>query len=292
MNLAPIVLFAYNRPLHVKQTLESLSTNFLAAESDLYIYIDGPKSDSSAEQLQKIKEVKSVIREKQWCKSVTIFESETNKGLAESVIQGVTKIVNEYGKIIVLEDDLVTGPYFLTFMNDALNLYASVEEVACITGYIYPGKDKLPETFFLKGADCWGWATWKDQWDIFELNGELLLNQLEHKGLVKEFDFNGTYEFTQMLRDQIAGKNSSWAVRWYASSFLKNRLCLYSGQSLVQNIGNEGSGTHSSDVSTTWDVTLFDKKINVLPIKIEEDKVAKNSISNYFLTEKQLSGLQ
>ena len=145
-------------------------------------------------------------------KRVTIIEREKNWGLANSIIDGVTKIVNEYGKIIVLEDDLVTSPYFLKFMNEALEIYNDEPNVASIHGYIYPIVN-LPETFFIKGADCWGWATWKEKWSIFEADGKKLLDELQNRKLQNEADFNGSYGFTQMLKDQIDGKNNSWAVR-------------------------------------------------------------------------------
>ncbi len=281
MQLAPIVLFAYNRPWHVKQTLQSLSNNELAADSDLFIYADGPKLNATVEQLEKIKNVRTVIREKKWCKTVTIIESDNNKGLAESVIEGVTKTVNEAEKVIVLEDDMITSRYYLKFMNDALNTYELNNDVMCISGYIYPVKGKLPETYFIRGADCWGWATWKRSWNDFEKDGKKLLDDIERKGLSAEFDFKGTYKYTQMLREQVQGKNSSWAIRWYASAFLKNRYCLYPGISLVQNIGIDGSGTHSG-TSTKWNVVIASEPIKVKPIPVTENVAAKKQIISYF----------
>ena len=127
-------------------------------------------------------------------------------------------------KVIVLEDDLVTSPHFLQYMNDGLGIYERDDRVISIHGYSYPVHGKLPETFFLRGADCLGWATWKRGWDLFEDDGQRLLNELERRNLTRSFDFDGSYPYTQMLRDQIAGSNSSWAVRWYASAFLRDKL--------------------------------------------------------------------
>src|SRR5262249_1169643 len=155
---APIILFAFNRPEHTRRALSALKQNHLADSSLLSIYIDGPKSDFTEEQIQKINAVKEVAKEDQWCSEVEIIESKANKGLAASIIEGVTEVVNKFGTVIVLEDDLVTDKWFLKFMNDALTVYENENEVACITGYSYPVEKPLPNNFFLKGADCWGWA--------------------------------------------------------------------------------------------------------------------------------------
>lgn len=281
MELAPVILFAFNRPEHTKETLVSLKNNVLADRSVLYIYIDGPKVDASVEQIEKINKVKQVAKEQQWCKEVYIIESETNKGLAASVIEGVTEVVGKHGKVIVLEDDLVTDKWFLKFMNDALNVYEKENDIACITGYIYPISKPLPQTFLLKGADCWGWATWKRAWDVFENNGINLLAELECKKLTSDFDFGDTYPYVQMLKDQIAKKNNSWAILWYASAYLKNKYCLYPGHSLVHNIGIDGSGTHSG-TSEKFNVVLKNEEIKVEKLRIEENIIVKKNVAEYF----------
>jgi len=163
--LAPIVLFVYNRPWHMRQTIEALQKNELAEVSELFIFSDGPKSEADKE---KVLEVREYIKTIPGFKSVTLIKRERNIGLAQSIITGVTDVINRYGRIIVLEDDMVTSPYFLKFMNEALEFYKDAEKVVCVHGYIYPIEAKLPETFFLRGADCWGWATWKRGWDLFD----------------------------------------------------------------------------------------------------------------------------
>ena len=242
MDLAPIILFVYNRPWHTQQTVEALIKNELASESELFIYSDEAKNDDAR---VSVDEVRKYIDNITGFKKITVIKRDKNWGLANSIIDGVTKIVNEYGRIIVLEDDLVTSPYFLKFMNEGLTMYENEDKVASIHGYIYP-IDNLPNTFFIKGADCWGWATWKRAWDVFEPNGQKILDELKSRGLEKGADFNNSYGLTQMLKDQIKGKNNSWAVRWYMSAFLKGMLTLYPGKSYVQNIGNDDSGTHCS----------------------------------------------
>ena len=242
VNLAPIVLFVYNRPWHTQQTVEALQKNKLASESELFIYSDEAKNDDAR---VSVDEVRKYIDNITGFKKITVIKRDKNWGLANSIIDGVTKIVNEYGRIIVLEDDLVTSPYFLKYMNTALDFYKNEKSVISIHGYIYP-IENLPNSFFIKGADCWGWATWKNKWDMFEPDGQKLLNELKYRNLEKEADFNNSYGFTRMLKQQIKGKNNSWAVRWYMSAFLRDMLTLYPGKSYVQNIGNDDSGTHCS----------------------------------------------
>lgn len=278
---APVVLFVYNRPEHTRKTLESLQANDGAAESGLIVFADGPKENASPEELRRIEEVRAIVQEKNWCGNVRLIASEKNKGLAESVIDGVTQVVNEYGRIIVLEDDLVCSPQFLTFMNRALDVYENEERVVSITGYIYPVKEQLPETYFLRGADCWSWATWKRGWAVFEKDGAKLLQELEHQQWTHDFDFHGAYPYTQMLRDQVEGKNSSWAIRWYASAFLQNLLTLYPGRSLVQNIGIDGSGTHSGQ-SDKWDVQLNHVVPQIGQIPVEENSEARQAVIRFF----------
>ncbi|MCR5612439.1 glycosyltransferase [Treponema sp.] len=245
---APIALFIYNRPDHTLQTLKALSENSLAKKSDLFIFADGPKNNASDSVMQKIQLTREAAKSKKWCKSVTVIESEKNKGLAQSIISGVTQIVNQYGKVIVLEDDLVTSPYFLQYMNDALDIYQNEPHVACINGYVEPHSNPLPETFFLRGADCWGWATWKRAWDVFNPDGKALLKEIKARHCQRHFNFDNTCDYVRMLKDQIAGYNNSWAVRWLASAYLNDMYCLYPDKTLVTNVGFDGSGTHCEAV--------------------------------------------
>lgn len=274
---APIVLFVYNRLWHTKKTIEALQENTLARDSELYIYSDSSKTHNDKQAVSEVREFLSSIN---GFKTITIIEREENYGLANSIIDGVTTIVERFGKVIVLEDDLVTSPYFLQYMNDALMLYESDKSVASIHGYIYP-IEGLPECFFIRGADCWGWATWKRAWDIFESDGQILLQKLITRKLQNEVDFNGSYQYTKMLEDQIAGKNNSWAIRWYISAFLEGMLTLYPGKSYVENIGNDGSGTHCSRSN------FFSQRVNfqykaLEKICLEESPVAREKIQHFF----------
>lgn len=281
MKLSPIALFVYNRLWHTKQTIEALRKNILASESDLIIFSDGPKNfEKSREEVLKVREY---LKDITGFKNVRIVVREYNLGLAQSIISGVTEIINQFGRIIVLEDDMISSRYFLQYMNEALDLYEKESQVISIHGYAYPIGKQLSETFFLKGADCWGWATWKRGWDLFESDGRKLLKELEGKKLTREFDFFGSYPYTQMLRDQISGKNDSWAIRWYASAFLQNKFTLYPGKSLIKNIGLDGSGTHCrgddafEDKSQEKDIAIKVKRIDV-----REDANARLAFMHFF----------
>ncbi len=286
MNLAPIVLFVYNRLEHTSRTVFALQKNILASESDLIIFSDAAKNEMG---MDKVKEVRNYLKTISGFKSVRIVERPENFGLAKSIITGVTEIINQYGKIIVLEDDMVTSKYFLQYVNNALNLYEKEDQVISIHSYIYPVKVKLPETYFLKGADCWGWATWKRGWDLFEGDGQKLLNELKKRKLTKEFDFNSSYPYTKMLKDQIAGHNNSWAIRWYASAFLKNKLTLYPRESLIYNSGFDGSGTHCKIESNSNKTDQVENiKIELKKIEIKENIDAKLAVIYYFKKQKNL----
>lgn len=268
---APLALFVYNRPWHTRQTVEALLASPIAAESRLYVFSDAPRNEAESHM---VAEVRSYISNLAGFKSITVVDRKTNLGLAQSIIDGVTRLCTEYGRVIVVEDDLVTSPYFLQYMNDGLDVYKDVEQVVSIHGYVYPLKATLPETFFLRGADCWGWATWKRGWDLFEPDGQVLLRELTQRKLTHSFDFDGTYPYTRMLRNQIKGKNNSWAIRWYASAFLRNKFTLYPGRSLVLNIGMDNSGTHCS---TTGDFAgdMADSPVRIEPIPVEEHLFAR-----------------
>jgi len=277
MSTAPIALFVYNRPRHTRQTVEALLANDLASESDMFIFSDGAKTPQTA---AAVEEVRIYIRNIRGFKSINVIERTQNVGLAASIVHGVTRLCHQFGRAIVLEDDLVTSPWFLSYMNQALVMYEDVARVASIHGYCWQASEKLPETFFLRGADCWGWATWARAWRSFEPNGDKLLRSLVERGLDRAFDLDGAFAFTQMLRDHIAGRKDSWAVRWHASCFLEDKLTLYPGRSLIQNIGNDGSGTHC-DSTESYSTGLADQPIQLRRIDIEASELARRSFARF-----------
>ena len=278
MNCAPITLFVYNRPEHTRRTVEALKQNRLAKESNLIIFSDSPRSQAQAEQ---VGEVRAYIRQIEGFNSVTVIEREINLGLARSIIDGVTTIVGKYGRIIVIEDDMVTSPYFLAYMNEALEKYKDDDRVVSIHGYVYPVTQALPEAFFLPGADCWGWATWSRGWACFNSDGQFLLDELKRRKLTHGFDFNGAYGYSKMLEEQIKGINDSWAVRWYASAFLAGKLTLYPGCSLVHNIGNDSSGTHCGE-SSSLDSELSKTPINLSNIAVQSSEIGLRAFEGFF----------
>lgn len=278
MNYAPIALFVYNRPLHTQRTVQALKQNDLALQSSLIVFSDSYKNEDDA---RKVFEVREYIKTLTGFKSIELVERNSNLGLANSIISGINQTFEKYDKIIVLEDDLVTSKYFLRFMNDALNFYADDDRVATVNGYIYPVKGLLPETFFLRCADCWGWATWRRAWRLFEPDGEVLLKKIGERNLIGKFNFNNEHDFYGMLESQACGKINSWAVRWYASTFLANKLSLYPAESLILNIGNDSSGTNCGS-SNVYDSGLSQRRIKVEAIPVIESSVAFSKLSKFF----------
>lgn len=289
-DLAPIVLFVYNRPWHTRQTLEALQKNDLADKSTLFIYADGPKENATPEELEKIAEVRSLISESQWCKTVEIIASESNKGLADSIISGVTEIVNRFGKIIVLEDDIVTSVGFLKYMNDALKMYQDEDKVMHISGYMYPIKKSIfaRETYFLSLTSCWGWGTWKNSWMHFEKNPKKQIEQLNKDNLWNDFNLNGAHNnFEAQLRENASKKNNTWAIFWYYSVFVRNGLCLHPYKSLVRNIGHDGSGVNSYQLEhkqNPFYIKYLQSYIKVYKLELQISKKPKELLGEYFIS--------
>lgn len=276
---APILLFVYNRPEHVRRNIQALLKNELAAESELFIYSDAAKDETSQ---AAVKEVRAFIRSIQGFKKITITEHAENWGLARSIIDGVTTQINRYGRVIVLEDDLVVAPHFLQFMNDALETYRDEERVGHIQACDFTHDPSLPDTFLIKWTGSWGWGTWDRAWKHFNADGKALLTELESRKLTYTFDFNGKYGYTRMLRRQIEGKNNSWAIRWNASLFLKGILSLNVGKSLVQNEGFDGSGTNCGG-GGLYASELYMERLPVKKISpIEENIQARNAYVRYY----------
>lgn len=279
MKLAPILLFVYNRPLHVKKSIESLLANELARDSELYIFSDAAKDETAQTDVD---EVRKIVHSIDGFKQIHFVEREKNWGLARNIIDGVTRLVNEYGRVIVLEDDLIVAPYFLKFMNDALETYQDEEKVGHIQACDFTKDPSLPDTFLIKWTGSWGWATWKRAWKHFNPNGQELLDELVKRNLTHRFDFNGKYGFTRMLRKQIEGKNNSWAIRWNASLFLADILSLNVGKSLIQNEGFDGSGTNCGS-GNLYDSNLWMKPLPVVKISpIVENEEARKAFSRYY----------
>lgn len=276
---SPILLFTYNRPRHTRQLVESLLANKEAAGSPLIIYSDAARDDSSQAEVEEVRHYLHAIS---GFGSIEIIEREENLGLARNIIDGVTTQINRYGRVIVLEDDLIVAPYFLRFMNEALDMYKDEPRVGHIQACDFTKDATLPDTFLIKWTGSWGWATWERAWQHFNPDGKTLLQQLEERRLTRTFDFDGTYRFTRMLRRQTEGKNNSWAIRWNASLFLADILSLNVGRSLVQNNGFDGTGTNCGGGG------LYDSSLWLKPLPVErispiiENLEARRSFARYY----------
>jgi hypothetical protein len=260
--LAPIALFVYNRPEHTRRTLAYLQKNVLADESRLFIFSDAAKTPADQ---QKVDEVRQIIADVSGFKAVKVTERKTNLGLANSIIAGVTKLVNEYGRVIVFEDDLLSSPYTLEYFNEALTRYQDEEKIMHIGAYMYDLKDRtLPQTFLFRAATSWGWATWDRAWKNFEPDVDVLIGQFD-RSKINKFSIEGTMNFWKQMQEFKAGKNNSWAIRWYASIFLKGGLTLNPSQSLILNIGNDGSGIHSNN-EPMYQVRIAQRPVKFFPM--------------------------
>lgn len=245
--LAPIILFVYNRLDHTQGVIETLSKNFLAKESELYVFSDAAKSENG---LEKVNAVREYIRDITWhgrFKKVSIIEAEKNKGLANSVIGGVTEIIREYGKVIVVEDDLLLSPYFLNYMNDALDYYQDDKKIWSISGYSFPMKSlkKYPHDIFYSYRGCsWGWATWSDRWDTVDWQVSEYNQFINSQEWIERFNRGGV-DLTNMLKMQMERKIDSWAIRWCFAQSNQDMYTVYPRISYLENAGCDGSGMHS-----------------------------------------------
>ena len=275
---APVALFVYNRPDHTRRTIDALRQNKLAKDTELTIFSDAPKSGTQADA---VREVRKYVREIEGFKSVTIVEREANLGLALSIIDGVTSIVNKYGRIIVLEDDLEISPYFLSYMNDALDMYEKEERVMHVSGYMFPiDNSTLLETFFLRPTSCWGWATWDRAWKHFNKDVKVLLSGFTEQDIAS-FNVDDTYDYWEQVVQNEAGLINTWAVFWYASVFQVGGLCLHPARSLINNIGHDDTGEHCRE-SKVFSTTLANKPVTYFERNIAEDEFARARTKEFF----------
>ena len=292
--LAPIVLFVYNRLDHTILTINSLKNNFLADKSILYIYSDAPKNKKD---IESVSAVRNYIKKTIGFKKITIIERNNNMGLADSIIDGVSSIVNKYKKVIVLEDDLVTSKYFLTFLNESLNEHVNNKNIMSIAGYSFPieiPKNYNYDVYIFYRCMSWGWATWKDRWDNVDWSMKNINEILTNVKFKKEFSRGGEDLYPMLIR-QLKGKVNSWAIRWCLNHYKTNSSCLYPVNSLVKNIGFDGTGVHCGVDPSFERITIEDKKINVRFNNLYNSKIVseiqKIHLSKSFL-EKVFNKLQ
>ena len=265
---APIALFTYNRADHTQRAVESLLQNAEAKDSDLFIFSDGAKNEKA---IKGVEDNRKYIHNVIGFKSVTIVEREKNWGLANSLIAGITVVISKYGRVIVVEDDLILSPYFLKFMNDGLEKYKDDDRVSSISGFIPNVEEKLPETFFLRFFHCWGWATWDRAWSLLNNDVRYLLRKLRFKS--NDFSLDGSMGSYGILYCQKVGLVDSWYIRLYASFYLKGKLTLYPGKPMVENGGLDGSGTHCRKAEHNTNIVHPE----VVPIQIKDIEVSENA---------------
>lgn len=277
MTLAPIALFVYNRPWHTQQTIEALQKNILASDSELFIYSDGPKDEKA---VQPVNDVREYIRKVDGFKKITIIEREQNFGLAKSIISGVTEITDRYGKIIVFEDDLVSSPTLLNFLNDGLDFYPANMKIYCITGYNFPPSSmKIPTRYPYDIYVCprngsWGWATWKDRWHKADWEVADYPRFISDPAEQKKFNSGGG-DLTPMLKAQMEGRINSWSIRWCYAMFKNDAYCIYPVRSFIDNIGCDGTGVHcgkdQTDRTKNFILNQKPKIIFLQDIEVDED---------------------
>ncbi len=283
--LAPICLFTYNRLENTIQTIAALKNNLLAKNSDLIIYSDGPKDNSS--QI-KVEQVRNYLKQIDGFKKIEIIESKANIGLGNSIIQGVSNVINKYGKVIVIEDDLYTTPNFLSYMNQALDFYEYNENIISICGYglrIKRPNDYTSDFYLYGRSSSWGWATWKYQWDTVDWEVKDWNSFKQNKKAIKAFNFNGS-DMYKMLKSVVEGGATSWAIRFGYSQFKQKKYSLMPFSSFVENNGfSNGTNTkfnYSRFKTSLDDGTQNDFKFDpeiIINKKLEKECYKYHSLS-------------
>ena len=276
---SPIALFVYNRPGHARRTVDALAKNIGAQDAVLHVFSDAAKSSTD---VASVNEVRSYLKQISGFKQIVIIERAENFGLAKSIIDGVSDLCSRHGRVIVLEDDLETSPYFVRFMNEALEFYETTPKVMHISGYMFPiDASGLPETFFLRTASCWGWATWDRAWKHFSKEPKKLLGEYTEQR-INRFNMDGAYNFFAQVEQNESGLINTWAVFWYATVFHMDGLCLHPTFSMVNNIGHDDTGEHCKK-SSVFDTALANKPITYLEKNIIESALAHARTKEFFL---------
>jgi len=275
--LAPIVLFVYSRPEHTERTLKALQNNVLVKDSKIYIFADGIRDNANSIEKENVRKVRNIIKREKWCGEIEIIEYEENKGLAESIKAGVSQIVNKYGKVIVMEDDLITSPAFLIYMNKALDYYENRKSVFSISAYNYPeSKCKIPkdyqyDVFVSLRNGSWGWATWKDRWGQVDWAAscyKTMTDQMK-SGLNRGGD--DVYDLLQMWHD---GKLNIWSIQFTMAHFINHAVSIVPCKSYVDNIGLDSTGENCRTHTGLRNNELnFKEDIKFLDVLYEDSRI-------------------
>ncbi|EAB6271748.1 glycosyltransferase [Salmonella enterica] len=277
---SPVVMFVYAKPEHTRKTIESLAKNPEASSTDLFIYSDAAKSDKDS---IAVREVRNIVSSVSGFKSVSLYFRSENIGLASNIMDGVSKVCEKYGRVIVIEDDIVTSPCFLAYMNAALEKYEDDKRIWHVTGWNYPFLDNYmseSDAYLWRMMNCWGWGTWNDRWVNFRKDPEELIKSFSKKD-ISEFNLDNAFNFWSQVEDNYNGKINTWAIFWYATIFKNNGLCLNPVNSMVKNIGMDGTGENcnTSDIYKTKLSYEFGYR---WPNEISEDKTAINIVREFY----------
>jgi hypothetical protein len=284
--MTPILLFTYKRLALTRQTIEALQRNLLAGQSELFIFSDGARAEHD---LLKVQSVRDYLRTVTGFKKVTIIESEKNMGLAGSIINGVSNIINAFDQVIVLEDDLVTSRNFLSFCNQALDHYRDHPQLLSVGAYTRP-IDGLAgnEVYFTRRATSWGWATWKDRWNRVDWEVSDFTRFSADRGQRKKFNEMGS-DMAGMLDRQMRGEMSSWAIRWCYHQFRYSLYTVFPAVSKVINIGFTEDATHTKDKFNRFRTDLDDTDNTVFDLSNDvrlDKKIIKQFVKPYSIPER------
>lgn len=285
---APIIVFCYNRKEHLEKTLYALEKNRLANQSGIYIFADGSRGEKDKEAVEEVRDFLNDYRGKTCFKTIEVIESEKNKGLANSIIEGVSRIIEEYGKVIVVEDDLITSVDFLEYMNRSLDFYEKDEKVWSVTGYTLPlkGLKAYKEDVYLSyRASSWAWGTWKDRWETVDWDVKDFKELCQSKERQKQLNRGGR-EMFQMLKEQQEGRNNSWAIRWCYNQSKQNKYTVHPKYCKVRNIGGDGSGENSL-ATKKYMTKIDDTPVTLADVKPNK-KILKQFRDYYRLTVEEI----
>lgn len=276
---APIILFAFNRPDHLKITMETLAKCELANQSRVIVVMDGPRDgEDRCKQAIMIRDLQLVSG----FANVEVRTRELNVGLEQSISTGITAVMTEYGRAIVLEDDILVSPHFLRFMNDALEFYRDKKQVWHISGWNFPiPVADLAPSFLWRTALGWGWATWADRWQYYKRDPHALIQCWDQID-IQEFNLYGSFDFWGQVVKNASGQLHTWAIFWYAIIFEHGGLCLNPTRAMTTNIGFDGSGTHDAGIEFTLAYDpQFDYAKDSLPTVLQENRQVVSAIIQY-----------
>jgi hypothetical protein len=269
---APIALFIYNRPEHTRRMISSLQACDGFADSPIYVFADGPRQD---QDIPAIRETRAEAR-RLLGDGAFFLEQDANRGVERSIVAGVTQLCDQHGVAVVIEDDLIFSPYFLTFLNTGLRLYQDQPRVMQVCGYMYdvPEFRQRAEAMFLPMTNSLGWATWKRAWDQFDPDATGWRERLRDDRDRRRFDLDGHFKYAQMLSHHMGGRAPAWDIRWYYSVFRNDGLVLYPPRTLVLHTGFDGTGTHDRFSLPVHQAELETNATFVLPTQVAEDQSA------------------